>query len=199
MIRRLLAALMSMSIVLASETPVIATELQQMQVGAVKHKVQIAARPQENLDAAVAAKKARLAELAKPQVRQLTFSKDVSDREIEDCRVFLEPMFPLSKIKSSTAENQALAAALLAFKKKDIEDVSDLKAFLTKYPNSRWAPALEMNLAETCFSTGYFTDAIKYWTSAWESSKNEKQRELTSAQTGALISYLTSTLRSVRH
>lgn len=105
---------------------------------------------------------------------RLKFSADPSDAEIKMARVFLEPLIPLTG-QPTAGENKALANALLSFKsKKDPDDVSDLTKFLVDYPKSRWSASLECNLAGTRFATGYVSEALKYWTSAWEQAKDEK-------------------------
>jgi RHS repeat-associated protein len=119
------------------------------------------------------AKRPSQAELTKPIHRALAFPSNPSDLDILNARVFAEPLVPMDD-KSSSSENRALASSLLALKNKsDPEDISDLVGFLNAYPKSRWRPALEVNLGQLRLETGYLSEALKYWSSAWESSKTQ--------------------------
>jgi RHS repeat-associated protein len=112
-----------------------------------------------------------LTELTKPVVRAAAFTNNPTDLEIFNSRIFFEPLVPMDD-KVVPAENQALARALRAFKnRKDPENFSALTSFLSAHPKSRWRPALEANLGQQCFETGYLTNALEYWQSAWESSR----------------------------
>jgi RHS repeat-associated protein len=103
-----------------------------------------------------------------------SLSKDPTDEEISRARVFLEPLVPMSSAPV-TGENQALAAALLSFApKKNTDDVSDLTQFIAAFPHSRWRPSLELNLGKLRFNSGYLSDALALWQSAWEGAKTEK-------------------------
>ncbi|MBK7836512.1 MAG: hypothetical protein IPJ49_02220 [Candidatus Obscuribacter sp.] len=107
---------------------------------------------------------------------QLSFKAAPTDQEITAARVFEEPLIPMPG-PSIPAENAALSKALLAFSAaKDMENVSALTGFLAQYPNSRWRASLEVNLGQIRFRTGYLSDAIRLWTSAWQLAKAEKGR-----------------------
>jgi hypothetical protein len=115
------------------------------------------------------------AELAKPIKRKLAFSNTPSDLEIFNSRVFFDPLLPVDD-KISISENRELAKSLLAFKaKNDHEDVSDLTRFLNTHPKSRWRPSLEVAVGEQRFETGYISEALKYWESAWDATKAAKR------------------------
>jgi RHS repeat-associated protein len=102
---------------------------------------------------------------------KLFFSKNPSDLELCTSRFFLEPLAPMPG-KVVPGENHALASALLAFAaKKNFENVSDLTKFLRAFPQSRWCPSLEVNLANIRYDTGYLSDALSYWSSAWNGAK----------------------------
>src|ERR1700728_1085430 len=114
--------------------------------------------------------------LVKPK---LSFSNKPSDLEISTARVFGEPLAPVSTAVVP-GENAALAKALVAFKaKQDSENISDLTAFLSAFPKSRWQPALELELGLLRFRTGYLDDALTFLQSAWEGAKSEKGRAQT--------------------
>jgi YD repeat-containing protein len=96
-----------------------------------------------------------------------------SDLDITTARLFEEPLTPMS-VAPVDGENDALAKAVLAFKKQnEMENVRALTAFIEKYPDSRWVPSLKLNLGLLRFSTGYISQAMELWTAAWQASKNE--------------------------
>jgi len=121
---------------------------------------------------------------------KLIFSTNPTDIELTTARVFLQPLVPMSTAPVP-GENQALAIALLSFKSKtNPEDVSDLTGFLSSFPKSRWRPSLELNLGLRRFETGYLTDAMNYWKSAWNASKGDKgrlQRAVADESIGQLV------------
>ncbi|HEY9773365.1 MAG TPA: cysteine peptidase family C39 domain-containing protein, partial [Planktothrix sp.] len=107
-------------------------------------------------------------------VPKLSFSSHPSDLEISNARAFSEPLVAMTG-PPVAGENEALATALVSFKSKNnLEAVSDLTNFLKAFPKSRWAPAVQLNLAQLRFETGYLTDALSILNSAWQSSKNEQ-------------------------
>jgi RHS repeat-associated protein len=110
---------------------------------------------------------------------KLSLSANPSDADLCNARAFLRPLVPMS-VPRVPGENQALAKALASFKSNsDPEHVSDLTGFLASFPKSRWRSSLELNLGLRRFETGYLTDALTYWKSAWELAKDEtglKQR-----------------------
>src|SRR5580700_7104822 len=104
---------------------------------------------------------------------KLSFSNHPTDLELSTARVFLEPLAAMSG-QVVPGENEALAQALLKFKKKtDPDDVSDLKGFLATFPKSRWAPSVELNLGLIRFETGYLFDALVLLRSSWDGAKKE--------------------------
>ncbi len=122
-------------------------------------------------------KRASKDELTRPIKKTLAFSSSPSDLEIFNARVFFEPLVPVDD-NVSLAENKQLSDALIAFKTKhNPEDISDLIGFLGSHPNSRWCASLEAALAQQRFETGYLSDAIKYWTSSWNSTKSQRNQK----------------------
>ncbi|MBX9878275.1 MAG: hypothetical protein K2Y22_07430 [Candidatus Obscuribacterales bacterium] len=116
----------------------------------------------------------------------LKFSAKATDSEISAARIFPEPLCPMST-KPVPGENQALTKALSSFKSKgDCENVSDLNSFLAKYPRSRWRASLELNLGQCRFESGYPSDALRYWKSAWTIAKPEKGQLQTAVANGAI-------------
>ncbi|RXT19601.1 peptidase C39 [Rhizobium leguminosarum] len=69
---------------------------------------------------------------------------------------------------TSTAENQALSAALEAFRTRtDPSDLSSLTGFLARYPHSGWSSALWTNIGLSYLHDGYFSRSIEAWQNAW--------------------------------
>lgn len=102
---------------------------------------------------------------------KLAFSANPTDLELTTARIFPEPLIPMNS-SPVFRENQALARALQLFKaKNNLENVSDLTNFISAYPHSRWRPSLELNIGFRRYETGYITDALTYWQSAWEGAK----------------------------
>jgi len=118
-------------------------------------------------------------------------TEEPGDAEIETARIFTEPLTPTLGRSALPGENRELAAALRAFKAKtDPEDVSAIKNFIVKFPESHWRPALELNLGKMRFESGYFGDALALYKSAWENSKNEKGSSQEALANDALSEYL---------
>jgi len=95
-----------------------------------------------------------------------------TDYDITFSHAFAEPLQPVGGI-TTPAEDQALGVAITTFlKRASDEDVSALMNFLNQYPNSAWRPSLDLNLAETYFKNGYFSDALNAWQDAWDRTQN---------------------------
>jgi RHS repeat-associated protein len=106
---------------------------------------------------------------------KVSFSGDPTDLELSTARVFQDSLIP-TKASPVAGENQALAKALLSHKKRtNPEDVSDLTNFIAAFPKSRWRPSIELNLGMRRLETGYLTDALNFWKSAWESTKDAQK------------------------
>jgi RHS repeat-associated protein len=106
-------------------------------------------------------------------VPKLEFGEAPTDLAITTARVFVEPLIPTAA-EPLPGENEALAKALVAFKRsKKPTDIKPLTQFIKLYPTSRWRAAMELNLGLLRYQTGYFSEALAYFESAWELSKNE--------------------------
>lgn len=149
---------------------VVSTNFNMMALAAVPAK-RVAAIPPPAQPPHGVRKGPRSVKLFKPVLK---FSTAPTDLELMTARVFPEPLIPMTT-QPVPGENKALALALLAYKeKKPVGDISYLTKFLSAFPKSRWRAALELNLASIKFDTGYFTDALNYWQSAWDGSKGEQ-------------------------
>jgi YD repeat-containing protein len=106
-------------------------------------------------------------------INKLSFSAQPTDLEISCARVFSEPLVPMTG-QPAAGENEAVAAALKSFKKKNsFENLSDLSQFVSAFPNSRWNPAIQLNMGLLRFNTGHLTEALALLEVAWNGSKSE--------------------------
>lgn len=96
-----------------------------------------------------------------------------TDIELSQARILPERLVPLSS-KPIPGENADLSNALQKHKdKNNPEDVSDIVTFIKAHPQSRWIPALALNLGILRFERGYLSEAIHYWSDCWQLSKSE--------------------------
>jgi len=102
-------------------------------------------------------------------------------REIHDTTIFEQPLVPTGD--PTDQENQALFQALKRFSQRTVrDDFSSLTGFLRQFPDSVWAPALEVQLGREFYRVGRYSKAILAWKHVWES-----QRPETSATSSMLI------------
>jgi len=135
----------------------------------------------------------RTVKIVKPVLK---LSADPTDLELTTARVFQEPLVPMSG-NAAPGENVALAFAIKAFKTapasavgKDKQDLAPFEKFVTDYPKSRWVPSIQVNLAEIKFKSGYLSEALSLFLSAWEGSKNETDRDKAAVANQAISSLL---------
>ena len=98
-----------------------------------------------------------------------------NDEDVFRLRAFDEPLVADAKV---TSEEDRIAFSqtinqYLAERRPEI-----LEAFLSQWPESRWAAALEHNLGLLKYREGHFTAALGYWESAWQRAKNSKDPRL---------------------
>jgi len=94
------------------------------------------------------------------------------DKDITALSAFAEPIRPVPG-SSTPAETAALARALRTYLNAGVsEDVAPLVEFTERYPQSRWAPGLLLNLGTISYETGYFSKALEYWWGAWVAAKD---------------------------
>ncbi len=135
----------------------------------------------------------RAVKIVKPVLK---LSADPTDLELTTARVFQEPLVPMSGNPLS-GENVALASAIKAFKTapasaagKDKQDLAPFEKFLADYPKSRWVPSIQVNLAQIKFKSGYLSEALSLFLSAWEGSKNETDRDKAAVANQAISNLL---------
>ena len=98
--------------------------------------------------------------------------------DIRSVHVFREPLLPVGGVPT-TAENNALAGALIAFSRRgDGDDISAFDAYLRAHADSPWIVSLQTNLGLHCYARGLYSSAIVAWEAAWEKGKSATlQRE----------------------
>ena len=127
---------------------------------------------------------------AKAIKHKLVLANDPSDSAITNCGVLPEPLIPMATALV-VGENNALAKALTSYdNRKNSDDLTALKNFTTKYPNSRWVAAIDLNLGLQSFNSGYLSDALTYWQSAWDKSATQTKLPQTRISESAISQLL---------
>ena len=110
-----------------------------------------------------------------PPTGNLTFSSQPSDGEFFRNSPFQEPLIPIGA-QTSMAENQALAAALTVFAKRNVQDdFSAIDTFLAQYPQSAWQISLLTNMGLVYRKTGWYSKSLDAWEKVWSLGKAETQ------------------------
>jgi RHS repeat-associated protein len=73
----------------------------------------------------------------------------------------IEPLIPIEGVAKSVAEDEALRKVLFEGRSEDIP--SRLQSYVASYPQSRWRPAIELNLGQYRYRKGFFTRAIEHF------------------------------------
>src|SRR5690348_17096879 len=80
----------------------------------------------------------------------------LTTRDIREATIFEQPLQPTGD--PTDQENQALFQALKQFSQRtERDDFSSLTGFLRQYPDSAWAPALEVQLGRECYRVGRYS------------------------------------------
>src|SRR5688572_21309637 len=99
------------------------------------------------------------------------FTTEPRDEEFAEVRGLEERLAPAGT--TTVAENKLLAAVISRYvQRADFADQSELLAFLERFPDSAWRPALLVNLGVTWRRTGHFTKALTAWQEAWYLTKS---------------------------
>jgi RHS repeat-associated protein len=102
----------------------------------------------------------------------LTFSGNVTDAELYRAFAFKYRLIPTHG-STNQEENSALATAIQSYRNRsEGDDFSALAAFITSYPNGRFAMSLLLNLGENYLRKSYFSKAQKAFEDAWAIAKN---------------------------
>lgn len=111
--------------------------------------------------------------LAAPTVRDIS-ATSVSDGELFTAVGLPEPLVSIGPV--SPSENKALREALNTFSQNpDVSRNNTLADFLTRFPKSNWAPAINTNLGLLYLHDGYFSRAIDAWRAAWQGGRNAQE------------------------
>jgi len=105
---------------------------------------------------------------------ELAFPAEPGPEDIFRARVFEEPLVPVGG-EPSSAENAALAAALLGYgKRSGPDDFSGLTGFLEEHPRSPWAAALLTGLGLEYYNTAHYSLALDAWDQAWARAQDAR-------------------------
>lgn len=81
----------------------------------------------------------------------------------------------VGEISPSESESSQLWEAIQKFKTDGVEaGIKALDQFVAAHPQSQWTPSLQAHLGKWHREHGRFTLALKYWESAWNSTKSFK-------------------------
>ena len=116
-------------------------------------------------------------------IAALPFSSSTpKDAELFVCHLFAEPLVPTGT-HTTAAETTALARALAAYAAPATgvtaggapldayTRLAPISAFLTRYPSSRWALSLWLNVGLIARQNGYWSRALDAWEQAWSAGK----------------------------
>jgi RHS repeat-associated protein len=113
----------------------------------------------------------------------LTFSPAPTSGEIFRAHILQEPLVVVGP-EPTTAENSALADALVSYSKRSgPDDFSALTDFLKVHPTSSWSAALLTDLGLEYYNTAHYSLAIEAWSNAWSHAG-----EATDAKAVAIVS-----------
>ena len=124
-----------------------------------------------------------------PVPQSLSFSAQPATEELEDARVFSEPLIPIGGDPLQD-ENTPLANALIAFASRtNSDDFSSLESYLDNNPNGHWKASVLFNLGWEYYNTGYYSKALDAWEEDWSLLQDETsgaQKELADRCIGEL-------------
>jgi len=107
-----------------------------------------------------------------PPGQPMRFSTPPTTQEIFRSHAFAEPLVPTGE--AGPIENQALVDALQLFERRtNLDNVSPITEFLSRYPQSVWRVSLLTDLGIVYRKTGYFSKALAAWQEAWELGQGE--------------------------
>src|SRR5450756_226692 len=107
-----------------------------------------------------------------PPGQPMRFSTPPTTQEIFRSHAFAEPLVPTGE--AGPIENQALVDALQLFERRtNLDNVSPITEFLSRYPQSVWRVSLLTDLRIGYRKTGYFSKALAAWQEAWELGQGE--------------------------
>lgn len=135
-----------------------------------------------------------------PPSTKLHFSPTPTASEIQNARIFEEPLIPTGK--ATTQENVALAEALTDFSKNRTHaGLAGLEAFVATYPHSVWVGSLQADLGIWYRHNGYYSRALTAWEASWAALKGSNDpviHQLADRAAGELTELLSSLGRKER-
>jgi len=108
-----------------------------------------------------------------PTVIKFTLPANPTTQDLRLARLFNEPLFPVGG-KASSADDAALATALLAFSQK--RDRKVMEDYIAGNQQSPWLASVLVDVGLIEFQDGYFTTAINDYQQAWNLGKNETDK-----------------------
>jgi len=99
------------------------------------------------------------------------------DQQVQAVGIFREPLIAVGG-QAPEEQSRSLLAAVAAYQqstqKREPEDLSSLEAFLKKYPDSPWAPSLQLNCGLLYHQTGQYSKALASLQQAWKKLSDAK-------------------------
>ena len=97
----------------------------------------------------------------------ISFPETPSSDDFRQVRLFAEPLIPVGDTPSAS-QNRELATAISIYSERTVpDDYSSLELFVTKYPDSPWAPSLLFDLGMEYYSTAWYSKALVAFEKAW--------------------------------
>jgi len=110
------------------------------------------------------------------------FPGSPTDDQLMQVRLFTAPLAPMEGAPVE-GENTALARAVEGFAARSKQgNVSELEAFLSEFPKSRWNAAVLLNIGLLQYNNGAFSQALNDFDRSWELSKSAKNLPSTSVR-----------------
>lgn len=125
-----------------------------------------------------APKARRITQLPEP-IRQVnrTLPPKPTESDLRSFMALPEPLVPTSKLNDPGVRQQLAAALLTWSQSANFDDLSALRRFVAKNPQSRWSPSLRLNLGLLAYRNAQFSDALEDWRAVWENNKTSESYE----------------------
>jgi RHS repeat-associated protein len=97
----------------------------------------------------------------------LALPANPSAADIQEVRIFSEPLVPLGR-EPTARENIEAAAAIRTYADRSArDDFSALEDYVREHPQSPWTPVVWFDLAADCYQTGWYSKALAGWEQSW--------------------------------
>jgi RHS repeat-associated protein len=95
--------------------------------------------------------------------------------QVSQVRIFNQTLHWVGEQSPPAGESQAILQAFGVFQTNGVNaGLVSLENFLVAHPQSAWAPALHVGMAEYYRSQGRYTPALTHWQAAWGMTKDSK-------------------------